>query len=70
MISKGDDSTSKFYVDPASGYVRSMVNFALDANKYYNFEVKASDNQGLPGSNSAITNVFVSQTEIRFYSKF
>jgi len=59
MISKNDDSSSKFYVDPTTGNIRSIVNFAMDANKYYHFEVKATDRNGDPNGNSALISVYI-----------
>lgn len=59
MIAKNDDSSSKFYVDPTTGNIRSIVSFAMDANKYYHFEVKATDRNGDPNGNSALVSVYV-----------
>lgn len=59
MISKNDDSSSKFYVDPTTGNIRSIVNFAMDANKYYHFEIKATDRNGDPNGNSALISVYI-----------
>lgn len=60
MLSRGDDSHTKFYIDPMSGDIRSMVTFNLDGGKMYGFDVKATDCEGAEGGNSATTTVFVS----------
>jgi len=57
--SRGDDATTKFYIDPATGIVRSMVNFALDSGRVYNFDVKATDRDGQDSGNSASNQIFV-----------
>lgn len=57
--SRGDDASSKFYIDPATGVIRSMVNFALDIGRVYNFDVKATDRDGQDSGNSASIQVFV-----------
>lgn len=58
--SRSDDASTKFYIDPSTGVVRSMVNFALDNGRVYNFDVKATDRDGQDGSgNSATIQIFV-----------
>ena len=59
ILTRGDDGSSKFYVDPHSGVIRSMVSFALDGGKLFSFDVKATDREGNDAGNSAVTNVFV-----------
>jgi len=59
ILSRGDDASSKFYVDPISGVIRSMVSFAMDGGKLFSFDVKATDKEGSDSGNSAVTNVFV-----------
>lgn len=59
IVARGDDASSKFYVDPVSGIVRSMVSFSFDGGKLYGFDVKATDREGAESGNSAVTNVFV-----------
>ena len=70
MISKNDDSSSKFYVDPTTGNIRSIVNFAMDANKYYHFEVKATDRNGDVNGNSALISVYVYVSSFNFVKLF
>lgn len=61
LLSRGDDSHTKFYIDPSSGDIRSMVTFNLDGGKMYGFDVKATDCEGSEtGGNSAMTTVYVS----------
>ena len=60
LLSRGDDSHTKFYIDPISGDIRSMVTFNLDGGKMYGFDVKATDCEGSENGNSATTTVFVS----------
>lgn len=60
LQSRGDDSHTKFYIDPVSGDIRSMVTFNLDGGKMYGFDVKATDCEGSESGNSATTTVFVS----------
>lgn len=62
ILARGDDASSKFYIDPVLGIVRSMVTFALEGEKMYGFDVKATDREGSESGNSAVTNVFVSIT--------
>lgn len=57
--SRGDDASTKFYIDPTTGVVRSMVNFALDIGRVYNFDVKATDRDGQDSGNSATIQIFV-----------
>lgn len=57
--SRGDDASTKFYIDPTTGVVRSMVNFALDIGRVYNFDVKATDRDGQDSGNSASIQIFV-----------
>ncbi|XP_074599101.1 protocadherin Fat 4-like [Brevipalpus obovatus] len=59
ILSGGDDAVSKFYIDPTSGMIRSMVSFALEGGKLYGFDVKATDRNGSDTGRSAVTNVFV-----------
>lgn len=59
ILSRGDDASSKFYVDPISGVIRSMVSFSMDGGKLFSFDVKATDKEGSDSGNSAVTNVFV-----------
>ena len=59
LLSRGDDSYTKFYIDPVSGDIRSMVTFNLDGGKMYSFDVKATDCEGSEIGNSATTTVFV-----------
>lgn len=59
LQSRGDDSHTKFYIDPVSGDIRSMVTFNLDGGKMYGFDVKATDCEGSESGNSATTTVFV-----------
>lgn len=59
ILARGDDASSKFYIDPLSGIIRSMVTFALDGGKLYGFDVKATDKEGSESGNSAVTNIFV-----------
>ncbi|XP_053211715.1 protocadherin Fat 4-like isoform X1 [Panonychus citri] len=59
ILARGDDASSKFYIDPVTGLVRSMVSFALDGGKLFGFDVKATDREGSETGNSAVTNVFV-----------
>jgi len=59
ILARGDDASSKFYVDPQSGVIRSMVSFAHDGGKLFSFDVKATDREGNDAGNSAVTNVFV-----------
>lgn len=59
ILARGDDASSKFYVDPVSGIIRSMVSFGLDGGKLFSFDVKATDREGNDAGNSAVTNVFV-----------
>lgn len=60
LLSRGDDSHTKFYIDAMSGDIRSMVTFNLDGGKMYGFDVKATDSEGSENGNSATTTVFVS----------
>jgi len=60
ILARGDDASSKFYIDPTSGVVRSMVSFVHDGGKMFGFDVKATDREGSETGNSAINNVFVS----------
>ncbi len=62
ILARGDDASSKFHIDPLSGIVRSMVTFTLDGGKLYGFDVKATDREGSETGNSAVTNIFVSNT--------
>lgn len=57
--SRGDDASAKFYIDPSTGVVRSMVNFALDNGRVYNFDVRATDREGQDSGNSASIQIFV-----------
>ncbi|KAI2804340.1 hypothetical protein BLOT_003322, partial [Blomia tropicalis] len=59
LLSRGDDSHTKFYIDPISGDIRSMVTFNLDGGKMYGFDVKATDCEGSESGNSATTTVYV-----------
>ncbi|RWS16902.1 protocadherin Fat 4-like protein, partial [Dinothrombium tinctorium] len=59
ILARGDDASSKFYIDPVTGVVRSMVTFALEGEKMYGFDVKATDREGSETGNSAVINVFV-----------
>jgi hypothetical protein len=59
ILARGDDASSKFYVDPISGVIRSMVSFSLEGGKLFSFDVKATDREGSDAGNSAVTNVFV-----------
>nr|XP_046916120.1 protocadherin Fat 4-like isoform X2 [Dermatophagoides farinae] len=59
LLSRGDDSHTKFYIDPISGDIRSMVTFNLDGGKMYGFDVKATDCEGSENGNSATTTVFI-----------
>ncbi|RWS30694.1 protocadherin Fat 4-like protein, partial [Leptotrombidium deliense] len=59
ILARGDDASSKFYIDPVTGIVRSMVTFALEGEKMYGFDVKATDREGSDIGNSAVINVFV-----------
>ncbi|RWS00915.1 protocadherin Fat 4-like protein, partial [Dinothrombium tinctorium] len=58
-LARGDDASSKFYIDPVMGVVRSMVTFALEGEKMYGFDVKATDREGSETGNSVVINVFV-----------
>lgn len=60
ILPRGDDASSKFYVDPVTGIVRSMVTFSSDGGKLYGFDVKATDREGSEAGNTAVTNIFVS----------
>lgn len=57
--SRADDASTKFYIDPTTGVVRSMVNFALDSGRVYNFDVKATDRDGQDNGNSATIQIYV-----------
>ncbi|KAG9511249.1 Cadherin-89D, partial [Fragariocoptes setiger] len=46
IVARGDDASSKFYCDPTTGVIRSMVNFALDSGRVYHFDVRATDREG------------------------
>nr|XP_027203228.1 protocadherin Fat 4-like [Dermatophagoides pteronyssinus] len=59
LLSRGDDSHTKFYIDPLNGDIRSMVTFNLDGGKMYGFDVKATDCEGSENGNSATTTVFI-----------
>jgi len=59
LMSRGDDSHTKFYIDLVTGDIRSMVAFNLDGGKMYGFDVKATDLEGSESGNSATTTVFV-----------
>ncbi|XP_054156169.1 protocadherin Fat 4-like isoform X2 [Oppia nitens] len=59
ILSRGDDSSSRFHIDPVSGVIRSMVTFTLDGGKLYGFDVKATDREGSENGNSAVTNIFI-----------
>lgn len=69
IVSRGDDASSKFHIDPVTGVVRSMVTFALDGGKLFGFDVKATDREGSEQGNSAVTNVFVSLDTRPFVSE-
>lgn len=56
----GDDASSKFYIDPVTGVVKSMVSFALEGSKLFAFDVRATDCDGAENGRSAVKNVFVS----------
>lgn len=60
ILGRIDDESRKFIIDPVTGQVRSIVNFAYDAGRVYGFDVKATDKRGADDGKSAITNVFVS----------
>ncbi|RWS00018.1 protocadherin Fat 4-like protein, partial [Dinothrombium tinctorium] len=59
ILACGDDPSSKVYIDPVTGVVRSMVTFALDGEKMYGFDVKGTEREGIETGNSAVINVFV-----------
>lgn len=52
-------AASKFYIDPVTGVIRSMVNFALDSGRVYNFDVRATDREGQESGNAVLVSVFV-----------
>ncbi|RWS01964.1 short-chain dehydrogenease/reductase-like protein [Dinothrombium tinctorium] len=64
ILAHGDDASSKFYIDPVTGVVRSMVTFALEGEKMYGFDVKATDREGSETENSAVINVFTTSITI------
>ena len=59
ILARGDDASSKFYVDPVTGVIRSMVTFSMDGGKMYGFDVRATDREGNDAGNSALANVFI-----------
>lgn len=62
ILGRADDESHRFAIDPVSGQVRSVANFARDAGKVFGFDVKATDRRGADDGKSAIANVFVSKS--------
>lgn len=60
ILGRADEATRRFTIDPITGQVRAIANFARDAGKVYGFDVKATDRRGADDGKSSIANVFVS----------
>lgn len=60
ILSRADEATRRFAIDPITGQVRTVANFVRDAGKVYGFDVKATDRRGADDGKSSIANVFVS----------
>lgn len=60
ILGRAVEAIRRFAIDPITGQVRGIANFARDAGKVYGFDVKATDRKGADDGKSSITNVFVS----------
>jgi hypothetical protein len=65
ILGRADEAARRFAIDPITGQVRGIANFARDAGKVYGFDVKATDKKGADDGKSSIANVFVSVFSIR-----
>ncbi|XP_044262289.1 cadherin-89D isoform X1 [Tribolium madens] len=59
ILGRADEAARRFTIDPITGQVRAIANFARDAGKVYGFDVKATDRRGADDGKSSIANVFV-----------
>jgi hypothetical protein len=66
ILGRADEAARRFAIDPITGQVRGIANFARDAGKVYGFDVKATDKKGADDGKSSIANVFVSVFSIRY----
>lgn len=60
ILSRADEASRRFAIDPITGQVRGISTFAKDAGKVFGFDVKATDRSGADDGKSSIANVFVS----------
>ena len=67
-MSRADEATKRFAIDPISGQVRAVANFGRDAGKVYGFDVKATDRRGADDGKSSIANVFVRTHKAGIYA--
>ncbi|XP_060524594.1 cadherin-89D isoform X2 [Cylas formicarius] len=59
ILSRSDETTGRFAIDPISGQIRAIAHFAKDAGKVFGFDVKATDRRGADDGKSTIVNIFV-----------
>lgn len=60
ILSRTDDDTQKFIIDPISGQIKTATSFLYNLGHVFGFDVKATDRAGGEDGKSAISNVFVS----------
>ncbi|XP_065213230.1 cadherin-89D isoform X2 [Planococcus citri] len=59
ILSRSDDDTHKFIIDPISGQIKTATSFLYNLGHVFGFDVKATDRAGGEDGKSAISNVFV-----------
>ncbi|KAJ8919173.1 hypothetical protein NQ315_012159 [Exocentrus adspersus] len=59
ILSRADEASRRFAIDPVTGQVRGIGSFLKDAGKVFGFDVKATDRRGADDGKSSIANVFV-----------
>ncbi|CAH0559443.1 unnamed protein product [Brassicogethes aeneus] len=59
ILSRTDETSRRFAIDPITGQVRGVSSFSGDAGKVFGFDVKATDRRGADDGKSSIANVFV-----------